>query len=300
MRHSYSAAGPRDILSHLSALNSSYPPAIRPLIMEKACRPLNIRLWRHVEQAALTRLYQENTAGRYGPLRRNEAYWRWLMGRRGYDRIYVAIDGPDKLELDEAMAPIVGYAAVREGRIVEMMASQGWSEAPAQLLARACGDAIERGFHPVRLDAPPGEPLHELLVKAGGERRYHEAEGGEVFMVKLFDPLHFLTLLRPQLQERARASGAPCPCELGILVGGDKQRLVLGRKGVEIESGKLGRSYLTCSRAELTRLLLGHLDVREAVEAGRLEASTRVAAAAAAALFPQLPLWHPPLDELPA
>ena len=300
MRHSYSTAGAREILSHLSAVQAARSPAMSSLVARKPGKPLNIRLWRHVEKAALVRLYEENAAKSFGPLYRSEAYWLWLIGRRGYDRIYVAIDGPDKLELDEALAPIVGYAVMKEGRIVEIMTSQRRTEAGAQLLARASGDAIERDCRPVCLEAPPSEPLHELLVKAGGERRYHEAVNGEVFLVKLFDPLRFLSLLRPQLHERANASGLPRPSELGLRLRRGKQRLVLSRNGVAIKPGKLGRSYLICSDAELTRLLLGHLNVHEALRTGRVAASTRIAAATAAALFPQLPLWRPAFDELPA
>ena len=59
----------------------------------------------------------------------------------------------DKFELDESLSPIVGYAATREGRIVEIMCSAEHPEASIQLLARACGDAIEKDFFRVRLDA---------------------------------------------------------------------------------------------------------------------------------------------------
>ena len=131
----------------------------------------NIRLWRHVELAALMRLYEENTQHGYGNLVRSDAYWRWLVGRGGNQRIYVAINGPDKIELDESLTPIVGYAATREGRIVEIMSAADHPEASVQLLARACGDAIEKDFLRVRLDAPPEQPLHQLLVQAGGEYR---------------------------------------------------------------------------------------------------------------------------------
>ena len=50
--------------------------------------------------------------------------------------------------------------------------------------------------------------------------------------------------------------------------------------------------------ADFTRLLMGHLDINEAVEAGRVQASTRVGQEMAAALFPRLPLWRAPLDEV--
>jgi hypothetical protein len=52
------------------------------------------------------------------------------------------------------------------------------------------------------------------------------------------------------------------------------------------------------SDADFTRLLLGHLNLTEAGADGRVTSSNRAALQTAAALFPQLPLWHPPLDDL--
>jgi predicted N-acetyltransferase YhbS len=299
-RHCYSTASARDILSYLSAAESSRGPMSFPAAANVGVERLNIRLWRHVEQAALTRLYRVNTQSSFGWLTRSDDYWRWLISRRGYDRIYVAIEGPDKLDLDDAMVRIVGYAVMKESRIVELMTSPEHPDAAAQILARACGDAIERDQHTVRLDAPPGHPLHRLIEAAGGRYRCHEAEQGEVFMVKLFDPLGFLQQLGPQLHQRAKAAGLARPCELGLLVGDEKYSVSLTRRGVKLIAGKLGRSYLACTMASLSQLLLGHLDVHAATATGRLTASTRVAVETASALFPRLPMWRPPWDDLQA
>jgi hypothetical protein len=257
-------------------------------------------LWRHVEHAALKRLYLENVQDAYGALERSESYWPWLVRRGGNERIYVAIDGPDKFELDESLAPIVGYAATREGRIVEIMCSSEHSEASIQLLARACGDAIERDFHRLRLDAPPMDPLHQLFVASGGNHCYHEADQGMVFMADLFKPRRFIKLLGRQLGQRAKAAGLQRPCQLGLLVNDERYQLVVSRKNVKLIPGTLGRSYLKCSRHEVVQLLLGHLNVRESVASGRVIASTRVALETAGALLPRLPFWRPPWDSLPA
>ncbi len=304
-RHCFSTSAPRDILSYLSAAEMDQArhldARLANLIQLDGARPqMNIRLWRHVERGALMRLYRGNTQGSYGALVRNDAYWRWLISRRGYDRIYVAIEGPNKLELDDAMVPIVGYAAMKEGRIAELMTVPDHPRAASQLLARACGDAIERDYHTVRLDAPPGHPLHQTIELAGGRFRYEEVAGGEVFMVKLFDPLALLKMLLPQIHQRAKAAELARPCELGIRYDGEKLRLVVSRRGVKLAAGKLGRSYLKCNRGILTQLLLGHLKAKAAAECGRLEASTQVAAETASVLFPPLPFWRPPLDDLPA
>ena len=102
VRHSYSIAGARDILSRLQQQET---PTQNPLAPNAV--PLNIRMWRHVELAALIRLYSQRVHNSFGPLARSDAYWQWLVSRRAYDSIYVAIEGPDKLELDDALTPII-------------------------------------------------------------------------------------------------------------------------------------------------------------------------------------------------
>jgi hypothetical protein len=299
-RHCYATAGPREILSCLH-LREAEQAQNSGFVFEPRCRKTyNIRLWRQVEQAALTRLYNENTQHAYGPLVRTETYWQWLVRRGGNERIYVAIDGPDRFELDGALSPIVGYAATREGRILEMMCARAHPEASIQLLMRACGDAIERDFHRVRVDAPPGDPLHALLLAAGGSHCYHEADKGMVFMASLFKPRRFLKLVSRFLAQRVTAAGLPRPCQLGLLINDEKYRLVISRRKLQLVQGTLGRSYLRCSWYDLSQLLLGHLDVQDGVASGRLVMSTRLAQDMATAILPRLPLWRPPWDDLPA
>jgi len=291
-RHSYSLAHASDILSHLRETEAPRCHALHP-----AERPLNVRLWRHVELAALKRLHVSNSCERYGPLVRNDDYWRWLIDRRGYDRIYVAIDGPDKLDLGEEWAPIVGYAVMRQERILEIMTERDHPRAAGALLGRACGDAMERDTHLVRIDAPADDPLHQRLVTAGGCHYVHEADSGEVFLVKILDPVAFLRQTASLFLDRARAARVSLPCELGLKLDQERYGLSLLPAELQIQEGKLGRSYLACSRADFTQLAFGHLDLTAAQQSGRLMASTRVAQDLAAALFLRRPLWHPPWDD---
>ncbi len=299
-RHCYSTAAPRDIRSHLTFRESERLDQHEPILKPAPHKRYNIRLWRHVELAALKRLYGQNMRNTYGALVRSDAYWRWLVGRGGNQQLYVAIDGPDKFELDDALQPIVGYAAARQGRIVELMYSPEHREAAVQLLQRACGDAIEKDFLRVRVDALPQEPLHQLLAEAGAEYRHHEADQGMVFMANIFKPRRFLKMIGSDLAHRAREAGLPRPCQLGLLIDNDKYRLSVSRRNVELIPGTLGRSYLKCSHYDINQLLMGHLDVRDATESGRLAASTGVALETAVALFPRLPVCRPPWDDLPA
>jgi hypothetical protein len=85
---------------------------------------------------------------------------------------------------------------------------------------------------------------------------------------------------------------------LGLLVEGHKFCVTLTRRSVKISTNKIGRSYLRCNQAEFTRLVLGHVDLDDAISHGRLVTSTRLAAETARILFPRLPFWRPPLDDL--
>ncbi|MEX0819432.1 MAG: GNAT family N-acetyltransferase [Pirellulaceae bacterium] len=295
IRHSYSTAGARDILSRLQERETPAPNPLGPDTV-----PLSVRMWRHVELAALTRLYSQRIQNAFGALSRTDAYWQWLISRRAYDSIYVVIEGPDKLELDDALTPIVGYAVMREGNIVELVTASRHEEAAAKLLSRACGDAIERDLHHVRLDAPPDEPLHRILSEAGGRQCRDESDHGEVTMVKLFDPLQLLVDSFDLMHERAKAADLDLPCDLGLLIHGQRYAISVRQRTVKLLQEKLGRSYLECTLNDLTKMLLGHLNVSEAIEAGRINASTRVAAETASVLFPQLPFWRPAFDDLPA
>jgi predicted N-acetyltransferase YhbS len=299
-RHCHSTAGPREILSCLRMHQDEELRTAEFAIKPPDRKTYSIRLWRQVEQASLMRLYHENTQHAHGALVRSEAYWRWLVRRGGNERVYVAIHGPDRFELDESLSPIVAYAATREGRIVEMLCSQEHPEASMQLLARTCGDAIERDFHHVRLDAPPESPFHPLFLAAGGMHSHHEAEKGLVCMANLFRPWRLLQLISRGLADRIKEAELRRPCQLGVLINDEKYRLVIGRRNVQLIQGTLGRSYLRCSRYDVAQLLLGHLDVRDGIAAGRLSVSTHVAQELAAALFPRLPFWRPPWDDMPA
>ena len=263
-------------------------------------RRLHIRPWLQWELAALTRIYNQNLVTLCGPLERTDAYWRWLIGRRGCETLYVALEGPDQLELGEVSTRIVGYAAVRGNQIVELMASPDCPRASAELLYRCCGDAIERDCHSLVLHAPPGCPLFEFFDEAGGSGSSHASDRGEVQMMRLVSPLEFLQRLGSEFAGRAAAVDLPRPLELGLLVDGQKYQIELGAERVGATSERMGRSYLRLNIADFTRLVLGQLDWDLAVSDGRLECSTALAGVAGRALFPSLPHWRPPWDDLPA
>jgi hypothetical protein len=189
---------------------------------------------------------------------------------------------------------------MKQGRIVELIHAPDKEDAAHQLLARACGDAIEHDVHRIQLDGPPSHPLHAVFTRAGGAYHWHEADRGQVFMARLIKPRRLLKLVGKTLHGRARDAGLPSSCELGLMLENSRLRLRVTRQGAQLLSGKLGRSYLQCTAYQLTQLLLGHLNLADAIDQCRIRASTRVAQQTAAALFPQLPWWLPPWDFLPA
>lgn len=287
-RHSQSRAAAREVLAQIANRAGAAP---------QTAGGLCIRPWRQVELPALLRLYDRGIARRDGGIERSEAYWRWLLSGKSIGQIFVASVGPERQELDHYCASIVGYCITADDSVLEIATDPAHPTAATQLLARACGEAIERDVNDITLHAPPDHPLHGLFEAAHGTLHHQEAHLGEVFMVKLLDPHGFLRAQCGDLRQRAEAAGLPRPCELGLSIEGEKHRLAIGRRSVKLLPGGLGRSYLRCNIAEFTRLVMGHLDIEEAAASGRLEVSTRLALQAAQALFPRRPLWRSPLDD---
>jgi predicted acetyltransferase len=286
-RHSHSKARAREILAQLVERRA-----------RDAAAEITVRPWRQVELPALMRLHEQNTLGAWGAYQRTEAAWRWLISTKGFDRIFVAIQGPDRYDLYDPVSPIVGYVVTKDDQILELVADRSVPQAAEELLARACSEAIERDQSDVQLHAPPDDPLHRLLTSAGGAVHCHETYQGALLMARLVDPVGFLDSLCPELHRRAEDAGLSRPCELGLLLEGVKHRLVLTRRSVKRVPNKLGRSYLTCNLAEFTRMVMGQLDFDQALACGRIEVSTRLALATAKSLFPTVPYWRAPVDHL--
>jgi len=287
-RHCYSRADARAVTGRLLACG----------LRRRGRKRLQIRPWRRWEEAALVRIYNQNLSGCYGALERTEPYWRWLIRRQAYDQIFVALDGPGLLDLEEINTKIVGFSVVRGERIVEMLAAPGRNRALAELLARACGDAVEHDRHCVVLHAPPTSSLHRVFEQAGGLHHCHEADRGRFHMARLLAPLKLLRVLCVEFHRRAEEAGLPRPLELGLLVEGKKYQLEITRESARAVSRRIGRSYLHLNVADFTRLVLGQVQWDRALSEGRLKASTALAAEAGRVLFPHLPLWRPPFDGL--
>jgi len=296
-RQSYSEASARNVLSLLRKRDpEAEQQTNNPLSAPE--QPLNIRIWRHVEQEALMRLYQEKTTNTYGPVVRSDPTWRWLLNRHNFEQVYVAINGPKKLTIQGGYDSIVGYAIVKNGHILEMMTDNSRNDIVPGLLERVCGDVIEQKDVPVRLHAPHQDPLHEFILAAGGNYYQRTVVGGVVILAKVFKPRALVKKMRNQINARAVQAGIPLPAELGLCIDGKKYSLAITPRSVKLTRRKVSRNYITLSKSLFSQLLLGVIGAQEAAAKNQLQASTKIAGKLAATLFPQLPVWLPPLDDL--
>lgn len=295
-RHSYSTIGCHQMLAEWQ------PQETRPTGMPGPARPpaLHIRYLRRVELAAIIRLHQTHVRQAYGAYVRTDACWRWLLNRRGFDRIYVAIEGAPEIELDGTFSAIVGYAAARNARLVELVLASRRPDAVQRLLTRFCSDAIEQDLREVRVDLPPDHPLHAALLASGGTYCRQELDRGQAFMVKVLDPARLVRGLHAEFLARLGADKQFMHRELGFVVGDGQWILDITPHGSRLEAGRVRRTFVRCSGAQFWQMLLGHLDVRQAVQDGLMSVSNRLALESACTLLPPLPLWFPPLDDLPS
>jgi predicted N-acetyltransferase YhbS len=268
------------------------------LCLRRAPR-IQVRPWRRWEEDAITRVYRQNLPGSYGLLERSRAYWHWLLERRAYDQFYVALDGPDLWDFKESSTRLVGYAAVKGEKIIELVTVPDRRKAAMELLARTCGDAIEQDHRQVALYVPADSPLREYFPGAPESLPRGPGEHAECCMARLLDPLGLLRKMCGAFVERAKAAGLGRPLELGLLVDGRKYQIeIAGRARATADT--LGRSYLRLNVADFTRLLLGQLDWDRALAEDRVAPSTALAGDVGRVLFPPLPFWRPLLDELRA
>jgi len=263
---------------------------------------VTMRQWRHVELPAILRIYRQNAARYVGPCDRGENYGRWLVSRAAFDSILVALVGQDRYELHESSARIVGYCVQAGSRVLEIAADPQFAGLERAILARVCAEAIENDRQEIVYESSVSDPLHAAV--AGGESLV--PGGDRMIVARVFRPLELLQSLVPAVVARAAAVAPRETVELGLDAPGFRGSIIVPeRRGnapqeASVHAGRLGRSYLRLSDAELARLLLGQCDPAEAVAAGRMEPSTQMALRLAGQLFPRVPLWCPMWDDLPA
>lgn len=310
-KHFFSSAAPRQVLAALGATSSGIiPEQLRlPFTPYKAGpEPAAVRPLRRIELPAVQRLYAQSLIATSGSPIRSDDYWDWLLARGACHRIYVAATLPEPAALPMLLDSIVGYAFVRQSRIVELVTAADRPDVARHLTARVCADASEQNEWQVRCDAPPTDALHSLFQQAGGRQVCEQSHGGEVFMARLFDPLAVLRQLADSLWQQAKNAELRRPFQLGLeLRSGagrgahgviERFRLKFDARQLRVETGGPSQHTLVLRYADLAPLLLADGSAEEFLAAGRMKATTRAAHEAAAALFPRAAWWRPPLDDL--
>ncbi|MFI4876920.1 MAG: GNAT family N-acetyltransferase [Blastopirellula sp. JB062] len=257
---------------------------------------LSIRLYRQVEFARLTSLYERRFNDLLGAAVRTQEQWRWLLDRRGFQQLYVAIDGGNKVALDDD-SKIAGYAMTGGDQVLEMITAPGRDDVATALMRRICGDALERDRRVLYYHAPAADPLHRAVRSAAPSQR---PVTNSTVMVRWRHPLQSLAEHAERFRTNLKKAGYPLPCDLGLQIEGEKHALHFTQRSSSLSDGKLGRSFLRLSQNDLVRLLCGDLNVARALDRGDLFASTKMATETAATALKMPTLWFPPLEDAAA
>jgi len=300
----HTRANTRAILSHLDAQQSK---------RRHPSPQIEVRTWRHFELESILKLYQQLSPNMWGTLRRSLETWQWLVGRKAHDQILIAVEKPsgpidnhtnndtedltDESDLSN-LPNVVGYAIVRDSCIVEMLTLPGYSAVRCSLLVQACRDAIDRDHHFVSLHTPAADPLHELLVTAGGSWIADNAASGGQWMLKLLAPDLWIERLYPLLRERAREAGIQRPLEIDFLVGQHYQRFTLTRRSSRLGPIDNSPVAVQCNWQDWQDLLMSNLTFPEAIAQGRLRTPHLSLLRVLAALFPPKLFWQSPFPLL--
>ena len=173
----------------------------------------------------------------------------------------------------------------------------GYAAVRLSLVARACRDAIDRDLHFVSLHTPPTDPLHEVLVTAGGSWQPGPVQGP--WMCKLLSPEKWVERLYPQLYRRAREAGIPRPLEIGFAVDEQRYRFVFTRRSVRLEHVLPSAPVsVICDAVTFQNLLLSNLTWQSAIERGHIRVDDPKRTAVLAALFPPRLFWQSPFELL--
>jgi predicted acetyltransferase len=285
----HSEIGVNDLIAHLAA---------QPSPTSRRMRGLRIRRWRHVELEAVRAVYSNAAAHLWGALDRSDAYWQWLIGRNAHTDLIVAVEGDDELDKLQTPSRIVGYVVMHGPQLLELFCLPEFARSAPRLLVRACQDAIERDHHTLAMYTPASDPLHELVVTAGGTWSAQGRAAGPSLMLKLLDPPRWIEDIYPVLNRRAKRSGLPRPLQLCFDAHDEQFRLVITRRKSRLVADEAMRADVHCDKSTFAALLLGNLNITKACAAGRLTATDEETLRCVAALFPPSLFWQSQFDAL--
>jgi Acetyltransferase (GNAT) domain len=285
----YSQGSIGDILAHLS---------VQAPARQRRTRSLKIRRWRHVEMDATRAVYAASATNQWGAIYRAELYWQWLVGRKAHGDIIVAVEGPDNLDHLEREPAIVGYAVTAGAQVLELCCLPEFARVAPRLLVRACQDAIERDQYTLTLHTAASDPLHELIVTAGGTWCTDDRYTGGTLLVKLLDGPRWIESIYPILRRRAKGAGLPRPLQLCFDTGDEHFRLVLTRRSSRLLPDETSAADVRCDPQTFAGLLIGNLNVARARDECRLDAADDDVLHKLAVLFPPSLFWQSQFDTL--
>ena len=266
---------------------------------------IEVRTWRHFELDSLRSVYQQIATNLWGTLHRSEEAWQWLVNRKAQDQVLLAVQRQRGELPVRPMNPLVGdephvmgYAVVRDSCIVEMFSLPGYSASRPMLVARACRDAIDRDHHFVSLHTPAADPMHEVLVTAGGTWVADSPTTGGVWMLKLLAPDRWVERFYPVLHLRAREAGLHSSHQIDLAVGEADFRLIVTRRSSRLEPIQRQKPQAECDWHTFQNLLTSNLAVPAAISEGQLRTSDPNVSHTLAALFPPKLFWQSPFELL--
>lgn len=288
----HTQANTHGILSHFDAQWAN-PRRKRP--------KLEIRAWRHFEADSLRAVYQQMCPNLWGCLQRSEQTWQWLLGRKAHDQVLIAVkrDGKQPTTPHAGQVPhIVGYAVTRDAAIVEMFTLPGYPAASSQLVARACRDAIDRDHRFLSLHTPAADPMHELLVTAGGSWVSDAEANGGVAMMKLLAPQRWVERMYPVFHQRTRETGISSSQKVEFGVDDGQHQFVLTRRSARLEEANSTETKVHCSWTTFQDLLLSNLRFSETTASEQLAIDDSTNLSTLATLFSPKLFWQSPLELL--
>jgi GNAT superfamily N-acetyltransferase len=300
--HGHSQINVQELLAYLTAhphslsRDSINPDCGRRMAKGEQLLPsIHARPWRQMERRQIRAIYDAFAANCWGAIARSDSYWHWLVGRKNGCELVVTAHGPPDDEPEHESTQIVGYAVVHAGQILEVATLGDEPRARTELLIHACHNAIECGHRTIELHIPISDPLHELVITAGGSWCGVQP-GGRCLVAKLLDPSRWVEAIFPILRHRARAARLALPLELVIDVDDARFRLTITRRGSRLSPIDGVRADMHCPRAEWDQLLIGNYDRTPTSPLDQSSFRDQETRKITAALFPPVLFWQSPFD----
>ncbi|GIW94681.1 MAG: hypothetical protein KatS3mg110_2722 [Pirellulaceae bacterium] len=286
-RHCYSTIQPRRLLAHLRRFPKPLPD------WWDGPRPdqWTVRQLRRSDLPAIELLYRSAMQRHFGPVDRTDSQWQWLVEHGGDERLYVVECRRWLPDVEEPQTEVHGYMALRQGQVLELVASAN-NRAREALLIRAADEAIESDWHLLRFDAPWDSCLHGELRRLGAETYQHDIDAGWACLMKPASPASWIAATAPLWTARAKKTGLPASVTLSFLVNQQPFTLSVSGDSVHWQYGLAGSDVLYASLPVTQALLLGRYSAAELLAEGKLRAKTKKAAKWAEKLFVELPWWR--------